>query len=62
MSFFTSFWGLSDTVGMIEGVSLNRSSIPAADGVLTSIGFEAVFSAVEVCSAATQGKVNGNIS
>ena len=38
---------------MIEGESLNRSSIPEVDWVLPSIGFAgADFSAVEVCSAA----------
>lgn len=53
ISFFTSFWGFSETGVANKGESVNRSSIPEVDLLLLSTGFDGpVFSAVDTSSAA----------
>jgi len=54
ISFFTSFCGFSVVkLGVTEGESLNKSSIPEVDwGVLSTAFVASVFSAVDASAAA----------
>ena len=54
ISFFTSFCGFSAAkLGVSEGESLNRSSIPEAEwGVLSTVFGGLLFSAVDAAEAA----------
>lgn len=54
MSFLTSFCGFSEAkLGVIEGESLNRSSIPEVGrGVFSTVFVVSVFLAVDVSAAA----------